>query len=59
MLYNDYSNLKLIEYIPEAEPTIININTLPYFIIAVVLFTGAVVAGSYAFTLKRQMRRKK
>ena len=59
LLFNDYNNLKLIEYVPEAEPTIININTLPYFIIAVVLFTGAVVAGSYAFTLKRQMRRKK
>lgn len=59
LLYNDYNNLELIEYVPEPEPTIININTLPYFIVAVVLFTGAVVAGSYAFTLKRQMRRKK
>lgn len=58
-LYNAYNNLELIEYVPEPEPTIININTLPYFIVAVVLFTGAVVAGSYAFTLKRQMRRKK
>ena len=58
-LCNAYNNLELIEYVPEPEPTIININTLPYFIVAVVLFTGAVVAGSYAFTLKRQMRRKK
>ena len=54
-----YNNLELIEYVPEPEPTILNINTLPYFIVAVVLFTGAVVSGSYAFALKRQMRRKK
>lgn len=54
-----YNNLELIEYIPEPEPQILNINTLPYFIVAVILFTGAVVSGSYAFALKRQMRRKK
>ena len=54
---NLYNNLELIEFIAEAEPTILNINTLPYFVIAAVLFTGAVVSGSYVMSLKRQMRR--
>ena len=54
---NLYNNLELIEFVPEAEPTILNINTLPYFVIAAVLFTGAVVSGSYAMSLKSQMRR--
>lgn len=54
---NLYNNLELIEFVAEAEPTILNINTLPYFVIAAVLFTGAVISGSYAMSLKRQMRR--
>ena len=52
LLYNAYNNLELIEYLPETEPTILNFNTLPYFIIAVILFTGAVVSGSFAVSLK-------
>jgi len=59
LLYNAYNNLELIEYLPETEPTILNFNTLPYFIIAVILFTGAVVSGSFAVSLKHQMRSKK
>ena len=41
---------------PEATIVMIAINTLPYFIIAAILFTGAVVAGSLSGRLKRKMR---
>ncbi len=35
---------------------ILNKNSLPYFIVAVILFTGAVVAGAAAGAMKHQLR---
>lgn len=56
-LKNSYNQLKLLKKEePEATIVMIAINTLPYFIIAAILFTGAVVAGSLSGGLKRKMR---
>ena len=41
------------------EFTIFNINTIPYFIIAAVLFTGAVITGALSGKLKQQLRRSR
>ncbi|MBQ7974028.1 MAG: hypothetical protein IJ295_03700, partial [Clostridia bacterium] len=40
---------------PAEHTSIFNLNTMPYFIAAVLLFTGAVVVGSISMKLKQQM----
>ena len=58
-LQNDYAQLVSSGNLPDYQtgPEILNIKSLPYFIIAVILFSGAVVAGAVATRMKLQLRR--
>lgn len=58
----DQLKLKHSELVPSVklrkEINLFNLDTIPYFILAVILFTGAVITGSLAAKLKLQLRRK-
>ncbi len=58
-LKNLYRNLQFVEGEEKPQEIIVMlaINTLPYFIVAAILFTGAVVASSLSGKLKRKMRK--
>ncbi|MCM1404345.1 MAG: leucine-rich repeat domain-containing protein [Prevotella sp.] len=57
-LQNDYQSLVVIDNtaVYNNSTGILNKNSLPYFITAVILFTGAVMAGAAAGTMKHQLR---
>ena len=58
----DQLKLKHSELVPSVklrkEIKLFNLDTIPYFILAVILFTGSVITGSLAAKLKLQLRRK-
>ena len=57
-LQNDYRGLVEVNNttVYDNSTGILNKNSLPYFIVAVILFTGAVVAGAAAGAMKHQLR---
>lgn len=57
-LQNAYHDLVAVKNtaIYDNSTGILNKNSLPYFIVAVILFTGAVVAGAAAGAMKHQLR---
>ncbi len=57
LLKNRYYQLE-IKNEKKQEFTIFNFNTIPYFIITAILFTGAVITGALSGRLKRQLRRR-
>lgn len=57
LLKTDYRYLVLVKNPTQTNPGIFNMRTIPFFILAAILFTGAVVAGAEAVYLKRQLRR--
>lgn len=55
----DYSNLIPLTSESNQETSILNLRTLPFFILSSILFVGAVLAISTAVKLKHQLRRNR